>query len=320
MSGHVSGVQQRIREHQPRALFTHCRSHTLNLVVVHGCSDVPLIRNTKATIEKIAVFFSASAVRKDILQEDPQENEETQASKKRKIGGIPLMSDTRWGSRGKTVGAFIEHFKAAHSALTDMESGTSSNASKASNLKHSIESFDTIVSAVPTNKILGYIQPLTNQLQSTNIDLMTAYKEAREVAQVISLLRNEESFKEVYEKSEQLASTIGVVPVKKRVTNKQQLRANAPSESIEEHYRVNLFYPFVDHVISQVNTRFMEGSEPAMLATYLIPSSLSKLTKEKQKIMLSCYRKDLLSLTLLTRRFKDGKSRNKLQKSWNPQL
>ena len=114
-----------------------------------------------------------------MLQEDPQENEETRASKKRKIGGIPLMSETCWGSRGKTVWAFIEHFKAAHSALTHIESGTSSDASKASNLKHSIESFDTIVSAVTTNKILCYIQPLTNQSQSTNIDLMTAQKEAR---------------------------------------------------------------------------------------------------------------------------------------------
>ena len=57
MSGRVSGAQQRIKELQPRGQFTHCRSHALNVVVVHGCSDVPLIRNTKATIQKIAVFF-----------------------------------------------------------------------------------------------------------------------------------------------------------------------------------------------------------------------------------------------------------------------
>ncbi|KAI4819444.1 hypothetical protein KUCAC02_004690 [Chaenocephalus aceratus] len=116
---------------------------------------------------------------------------ETHVSVKRKTGGIPLMSDTRWGSRGKTVGAFLDHFKSAHSALTDLESRTSSNANKANNLRHSMESFDTIVTAVTSHKIICYIQPLTKGLQSPNIDLITAYTEAREVAQVISTLRND---------------------------------------------------------------------------------------------------------------------------------
>lgn len=134
---------------------------------------------------------------------------------------------------------------------------------------------------------------MTKALQSPNIDLVTAYKEAREVAQVISTLRNEEGFSEIYEKSTELASTTDVVPSKKRVTNRQKNRENAPSQSIEEHYRINLFYPFIDHVTSQLNTRFVENSEPAMLAMYLIPSALSKLTKEKQEMMVSWYREDL---------------------------
>ena len=70
---------------------------------------------------------------------------------------------------------------------------------------------------------------------------MTTYKEAKEVAQVISTLRNEEGFSEIYEKSAELASTIDVVPVKKRVTIWQKNRENTPSQSIEEHYRLNLF-------------------------------------------------------------------------------
>lgn len=38
------------------------------------------------------------------------------------------------------------------------------------------ESFDTIVTAIK------HIQPLTKELRSPNMDIMTAYKEAREVA------------------------------------------------------------------------------------------------------------------------------------------
>ncbi|KAF3859978.1 hypothetical protein F7725_000233, partial [Dissostichus mawsoni] len=282
MSGHVSGVQQRMKELQPRALFTHCRSHALNLVVVHGCSDIPLIRNTMATIENIAHLLSENTCYKKNQKEAWKH---TQVSK----GKQEVYSHVghTLGLQRKTVGAFLDHFKSAHSALTDLESRTSSNSNKANNLRHSMESFDTIVTAVTTNKILGYIQPLTKELQSPNIDLMTAYKEPER------WLRNEEGFCDIYAQSIELASTIDVVPSKKRVTNRQQNRANTPSQSIEEHYRLNLFYPFIDHVTSQLNTRFVENSEPAMLATYLIPSALSRLTKDKQEMMVSWYREDL---------------------------
>lgn len=49
------------------------------------------------------------------------------------------------------------------------------------------------------------------------MDLMTAYKEAREVAQVISTPRNEEDFHEIYKRATEMASTTDVDPVKKRV-------------------------------------------------------------------------------------------------------
>lgn len=39
MSGKVSGVQKRLQELYPRATYTHCKSHTLNLIVVYACSS-----------------------------------------------------------------------------------------------------------------------------------------------------------------------------------------------------------------------------------------------------------------------------------------
>lgn len=41
MSGHATGVQERLRTLYPKAkYFTHCRSHCLNLVVVASCHEV----------------------------------------------------------------------------------------------------------------------------------------------------------------------------------------------------------------------------------------------------------------------------------------
>lgn len=288
MSGHVSGVQKRIQELYPRAVYTHCRSHAFNLVVVHGCSDIPLVRNTMTIVEKIAVFFSATGARKSALQEESR-REGAQS----RTAGIPLMSDTRWGSRATTLNAFVEKFTAAHSALETMETEPTSISGKASNLKHSMESFETIITVVMTNHVLGYLQPLTKTLQSTNLDIITAYKEAQNVRKVIANQRCEEGFRGCFEKASAMANSVNVVPAKRRVCLNQNYRANVASETVEDHYRINLFYPFVDHITSELDARFSERNEPAMLAAYLVPKDLKKLTKEREEELVKWYREDL---------------------------
>lgn len=47
MSGEKSGVQERIRDVQPKTLYTHCAGHSLKLAIVSACivlsEEMPLI-------------------------------------------------------------------------------------------------------------------------------------------------------------------------------------------------------------------------------------------------------------------------------------
>lgn len=102
MSGRLSGVQKIIQEKYPKALY---------LVIVHGCSEISLVRSTMSMIEKVGVFFSASAMKKRILKElcvsaqdqtssdhllDQFCEEAEQVHIKSSCqADIPLMSDTR---------------------------------------------------------------------------------------------------------------------------------------------------------------------------------------------------------------------------------
>ena len=52
MSGHVSGVQTRIRQVNPNAVYVHCRPHVLNLCIVH-VSKLPLVRNIMDTMQEV---------------------------------------------------------------------------------------------------------------------------------------------------------------------------------------------------------------------------------------------------------------------------
>ena len=56
MSGAKSGVQARIREKQPKAIYTHCAGHSFNLAVLSSCS-IPSIRNCIDQIKNLKKFF-----------------------------------------------------------------------------------------------------------------------------------------------------------------------------------------------------------------------------------------------------------------------
>lgn len=62
-------MQSRIREVSPKAVYDHCRSHNLNLVVTHSRKTVHLIRNIIDNVVQLTWFVCASANRKNIFKE-----------------------------------------------------------------------------------------------------------------------------------------------------------------------------------------------------------------------------------------------------------
>jgi len=66
MSGKYRGVQARVKELHPLAMYTHCCNHVLNLVISTS-SELPVIRNAQSDIY---VFLSRSAQRVSIFQDN----------------------------------------------------------------------------------------------------------------------------------------------------------------------------------------------------------------------------------------------------------
>lgn len=54
MSGGKSGLQRRILNRQPKALYTHCAGHSFNLVIAHGYEE-PSIRSCILVIKAITL-------------------------------------------------------------------------------------------------------------------------------------------------------------------------------------------------------------------------------------------------------------------------
>ncbi len=67
MSGEITGVQARIKEKQPKALYTHCAGHSFNLAILDSCT-VPPIRNCVDIIKAFTLWVKHSAKREGLLK------------------------------------------------------------------------------------------------------------------------------------------------------------------------------------------------------------------------------------------------------------
>ncbi|XP_025192174.1 uncharacterized protein LOC112592365 [Melanaphis sacchari] len=107
MAGNLNGLQARIKEIAPNALFTHCYAHKLNLVLQHGCNSNKTCRIFFANIIGISAFFHNSTSRTNVVDSI--------------IGKrIPQFVQTRWASRSKIVHLLVKewiNFKAVFGAI-----------------------------------------------------------------------------------------------------------------------------------------------------------------------------------------------------------
>ena len=58
MSGHLSGLQTRVREKVSEAVYVWCHAHRLNLVVEDICKDIPCLEHVFVVLGAIAAWFS----------------------------------------------------------------------------------------------------------------------------------------------------------------------------------------------------------------------------------------------------------------------
>ena len=97
MAGIHNGVQQRIRNVNPKAEFVACTNHSLNLAGVHAAEETINSITFFGTVEIVYSFFSSSTHRWDILQ--------AFAPKR-----VKRIVQTRWSARNNAVSVLCNYF------------------------------------------------------------------------------------------------------------------------------------------------------------------------------------------------------------------
>ena len=182
-AGAVGGKNQGLSAHvirvNPKALYTHCSCHRLNLAVV-ASSGEQRVRNLMTNIKEVSNFFNLLVPHKNCLKDKILLC--CAESLKHKLKDV---CRTRWVEKIEGMDVFEELVPVYYSLLVMKENNdtvhyNNETSAKAESLFKLVDDFEFIVTLVVTRSILDYLLPLTRKLQVKDLD----------VAQSINLIQN----------------------------------------------------------------------------------------------------------------------------------
>lgn len=91
MASGLNGVQARVKDDTPQALFVHCYAHTLNLVMSQGASTIKDCKIFVANLGGLSAFFTRSPKHTKLLDEFCERR-------------LPRVSQLRWNFNSRLVG------------------------------------------------------------------------------------------------------------------------------------------------------------------------------------------------------------------------
>ena len=186
MASAARGVQARIKEVSPKAVYVHCNSHVLNLVIARSC-DLVAVKSMIDKLKSVCTFFYNSPKRTQALKAIVKAK--YKMSDRRKV--LLDLCQTPWSARQEAYTHFYQayvplvevfevmchgfhhdKYEEISTLYADLDSKTKSDAGS---LLHAITDFSFLVTFMIVYKYLSHLQGITILLQKTALDILQAY-------------------------------------------------------------------------------------------------------------------------------------------------
>ena len=288
MSGEKSGVQRRILDKQPKAVYTHCSGHSLNLVIAQACAE-PCVRNCISVIKAITLWIRASPKREGLLKQVCERQQQAGAAH-----GSPLLNVciTRWVENIDGWQRFMQcHpylvelceviiYGSRHYAMFSDGFSADDKKDAVAHLK-SLESFSFIYAMVVLHRTLSYVREPIKRLQGVSQDLYSGLMMIEDCQkELLSIRFNADELTafsdRIYNHSCCLAAKSDIAPVVPRTCQRQQHRSNYQCSDPKQYFKVTVLLPFLDHLLADLKARFAKHVQKVARLQSLLPSSISE--------------------------------------------
>ena len=125
-----------------------------------------------------------------------------------------------------------------------------------------------------TNRCLKYLQALTSSLQAETKDIVDAVKEINNVISTLQSVRDNIDTHHScwFSTVEKMCGDLDTEPSIPRRCNRQINRSNVPASTPTEYYCRSISIPLVDHLLSEMRSRFTTHQQTALAGLSIIPS------------------------------------------------
>ena len=164
MSGVNTGVQRRIKDEQPKALYIHCRNHCLNLALQDASSIVHTVRDALSLTNDIANYFRESAKRSGILETTLQELSSSGSQYQ-----LQPLCPTRWTVRTKSLNALREDYEGVCNALEELSNEPGTTGAKAAGFHSKLLTFEIYFAISISHKVFSITEQLATYLQDKHM-------------------------------------------------------------------------------------------------------------------------------------------------------
>ncbi|KAJ8044775.1 Zinc finger MYM-type protein 1 [Holothuria leucospilota] len=247
MSGGISGVQSRLKEIQPSAIYMHCFGHCLNLVIADAMAEVQSTRNFFGSVQSIYNFIESSPHRHAILE----------SVMKR------LLTD-KWTCRAEAVNSIVENLQSILQALEEITERTTRPRvmAEAQALLKNISTFEFVLHMVALQPMLNKCKIVSNFLQSEDLDLVTALETVASLKENLLQMRSDEEASAIFSRAKTLCDGLCI-------------DADIPRRPRKEEWKVRSYFQVIDKAVADIDRRFNQE------ATDIIRTCGKILRKEK---------------------------------------
>ncbi|XP_040372930.1 zinc finger MYM-type protein 1-like [Rosa chinensis] len=255
MKGKHKGVQKRLLEVNPKAFYTPCGCHSLNLALCDMANCCPKAMSFFGLIQRIYSLFSSSTKQWQVFKDF--------------VDGLTIkpLSQTRWENHVESVKPIRFQARKIRDALIHLAkvSEDPKTKSEAESLAiFEMENFEFLLGMVSNTESLAIssaINTVSKILQTEDMHIDFAITELKKL---ISSLENfrEIGFEEAMIDAKKIANEMEIEAVfreKRVIRRRRQFDESASKEvtqSAEESFRVNCFTYIVDQALSSLRTRF----------------------------------------------------------------
>ena len=264
MSGRCSGVQQRVRQVAPTAIYVHCCAHVLNLVLV-ACAKV--VRSAKeffCLLQQLYVFISTTKCHVCFKAKQKELHPDKQPLQ------LQALSDTRWACRYAAVNAVCKTYDSILSTLVEISNcSDAAKAVEARGILLQVRSFSFLVNLVTFDRVLCCTKSLSDQLQSVQNDLASAIDLVNATKQTLQEYRSDAMWVKIWRYANRIAEVHDIDVEYPSGTSRRRrppkrfeetviLESVGARESLSssEQYKRELYFPVLDAILTELSRRF----------------------------------------------------------------